>query len=133
MSINPAQVVGPESAAQPAESNSRALPAHGWTVPGQASSPPEAGNAPKQDINVSENKASSSELPQDEVQLQRDSQTNGDIVVKYMDHSGNVILQVPSTELLGLARSITEEFQSQAKARAAAVSGTRGEGEGHGH
>jgi len=133
MSINPAQAVGPEAAVQPAETNPRPLAAHGGTVPVPGSSQPESGNAPKQEASVSPNPASSSELPQDEVQVQRDSQTNGDIVVKYLDHSGNVIVQIPSTELLGLARAINEDFQRQAKARSAGA-GNGDEGDrSHGH
>ena len=51
------------------------------------------------------------------MQVQRDSQTNGEVVIKYLDHAGNLILQVPSSQMIGLARAIEEDFQQEAKAR----------------
>lgn len=70
------------------------------------------------------------ELPQDEVQVQRDEETNGEIVIKYMDHSGNVILQVPSSQVLGMKRLIGQDFRKAAEARTnAAEAPGRGEKE----
>ncbi len=83
--------------------------------------------------------SSASELPQDEVQLLRDQQTHGDVVVKYLDRSGNLVLQVPSSQVLGVARSIIQEFA--AKSQAQAEEGTASpanllpvsNGDNHGH
>lgn len=68
------------------------------------------------------------EIPQDEVQVQRDSQTNNEIVIRYVDGSRNLILQVPSSEMLKLARAIAQTFEQQATSRADRVEATNGEG-----
>lgn len=78
---------------------------------------PDSGNLPKQETRVPENAAASFEMPQDEVQVQRDSETNGVIVIKYLDHSGSVVLQVPSSQVLGMMRAIDQDFAEKAKAR----------------
>ncbi|HTZ81686.1 MAG TPA: hypothetical protein VMB66_00755 [Candidatus Acidoferrales bacterium] len=65
--------------------------------------------------------SSNSELPQageDEVQVQQGSQTDGRIVIKYLDPSGNLILQIPSSQVLGLARAIDQALNEQQKSRA---------------
>jgi hypothetical protein len=59
-------------------------------------------------------------MPQDEVQVQRDPAGSGQIVIKYLDDKGNLVLQVPSSQLLGLARAIEQTFNEQARDRAAA-------------
>jgi hypothetical protein len=109
-------------------------PAQAWVAPDGKAVTPDTGNAPKQEITTSEKNSPSPELPQDEVQVQRDSTTNGEIVVKYIDRSGNVIVQVPSTELLSLARSISQDFERQAKVRTTGGVAVSGEGDSiHGH
>lgn len=55
---------------------------------------------------------------EDEVQVQQGSQTDGKIVIKYLDHSGNLILQIPSSQVLGLARAIDQALDEQQKTRA---------------
>ena len=73
-------------------------------------------------------------MPQDAVEVHRDNETT-EIVIRYLDRSGSVILQVPSSEVLNVARSIAMDFQKQAKDRAA-TGGTTAAGEGgeiHGH
>lgn len=55
---------------------------------------------------------------QDEVEVQQGSQTDGRIVVKYLDPSGNLILQIPSSQVLGLARAIDQALNEQQKTRA---------------
>jgi uncharacterized FlaG/YvyC family protein len=63
----------------------------------------------------------SSDFPPDEVQLQLDSQIRDQVIVKYTDKAtGEVVLQVPSTQVLGVARGIYEDFQRQTKQRASA-------------
>jgi uncharacterized FlaG/YvyC family protein len=56
-------------------------------------------------------------MPTDEVQVQRDSATT-EIVIKYLDGSGNVILQVPSSQVLDVARAIDQGLQQESKDRA---------------
>lgn len=132
MSINPVQGIGPANETRFADANPR--PAQ------RRSSPPEAvgsdpGTPPKQEVHHPQTATGPIELPQDEVQVQRDSQTNGEIVIRYLNGSGNVILQVPSSQVLGVTRAIDEDFQQEAKAReiaGAAQAGTEG-GKTHGH
>ena len=54
------------------------------------------------------------ELPQDEVEVQRTNDGSGDIVIRYMDPHGNLILQIPSSQVLGLARAIERTLEQQA-------------------
>jgi hypothetical protein len=122
MSINPVQGIGPADATRFDNANSRPAP---QTQAGETakSAQPAAGNPPKQEVRASETAKLSAPLPQDEVEVQRDSTADGEIVIKYLDHSGNVILQVPSSEVLGVTRAIDRDFQREAKLRAS-VSGT---------
>jgi hypothetical protein len=132
MSINPVQGIGPVSEAQLADASLRLGPSRAAAAEGQESPQPNSGTSPNQPVRAAQNASSDSDLPQDEVQVQRDSQAD-EIVVRYLDHSGNLILQMPSSEVLGLTRAIGEDFQRQAKARAAGPQ-TVGEGEkNHGH
>ena len=127
MSINPVATVPAEAEAP--EFKPRSAPIQAWIAPGgNAAIAPSAGSAPKQQTHAAQPAAPSAELPQDEVQVQRDSQADGEIVVKYIDHYGNVIVQVPSTELLGLARAISQDFQHQLKVRSAGVTAAGDEG-----
>ncbi len=71
------------------------------------------------------------ELPQDEVQVQRDPAGSGQIVIRYLDSKGNLILQVPSSQLLGLARSIQETLSAQAKSHAADDATEQGDTHGY--
>ena len=58
-----------------------------------------------------------SEMPRDEVQVQRTNDGSGDIVIRYMDPHGNLILQIPSSQVLGLARAIEHALKEQASQR----------------
>ena len=134
MSINPVQVIGAESEAQFAEATLRRRAPQLSIPEGETPGQPNPGTVPGPETRIPQTVSASPELPQDEVQVQRDSDVDDEIVIKYVDHSGNLILQVPSSEVLGLARAIGQDFQQQAKARAA--SGTEAEGVGektHGH
>jgi uncharacterized FlaG/YvyC family protein len=119
MSINPVQAISQivEERLANAKSRQQQPPA---PVEVQTTDP-NAGRPPKADAQEKQNPSASAELPQDEVRVQRDSQTNDDVVVKYMDHSGDLILQVPSSQVLGVARAIDQDFRAEAKARAVAT------------
>ena len=56
----------------------------------------------------------SPQMPQDEVQVQRVNGAGGDIVIRYLDASGNLILQIPSSQVLGLARAVEQALEEQA-------------------
>jgi uncharacterized FlaG/YvyC family protein len=139
MSIGPVQNLGPVSeepsakASPPAErSQTSASPQE----PARKTAQPEKGTLPKQKEAGVKNPPSPAELPQDEVQVQRDSQNRDEVVIKYLDKTtGDLILQVPSAEVLSVARGIYQEFGQRAKVQESASTATvadKGE-EPHGH
>jgi len=95
---------------------------------------PDSGFRPKQQPSDTSPGIRSPEMPVDEVQVQQDSQTHGRIVIRYLDHSGDVILQVPSSQILGLAHAIEQALEQQAKSRMRNVIGRDAlEGGSNGH
>ena len=76
---------------------------------------PDSGTRPKAEIPDSNNVSAAAEMSQDEVCVQRDSSPNGQIVIKYLDSEGNLILQIPSTQVLGLAKAIEQALQDGAE------------------
>ena len=132
MSINPVTAISQLVEARLANANARTPqppPAQGVA----ATNEPNVGPLPKPEAQPPQKAAASAELPQDEVHVQRDSQADGDIVVRYTDHTGNLILQVPDAEVLDVTRAINQEFRAEAKARAAAVQAENKGGQSHGH
>ncbi|HKT87258.1 MAG TPA: hypothetical protein VJQ59_02395 [Candidatus Sulfotelmatobacter sp.] len=115
MSIDPVSAISPSSEPRPTDIR-RPQP------PPDAASP----SSPRPNVTRVSNQSSprpSSNSPapetlQDEVQVQRGSETDGKIVIKYLDHSGNLILQIPSSQVLGLARAIDQALDEQQKSRA---------------
>jgi len=76
------------------------------------------------------------EWPPDEVQLQLDSQIRDQVIIKYTDKAtGDVVLQVPSAQVLDVARGIYGDFQKEARVRSAedAVAAATVGGKRHGH
>jgi uncharacterized FlaG/YvyC family protein len=116
MSINPVQGIGTEPT-RFAQTNPRSTQPQTPDPDAQEFPPPNLGTNSKQEIHTVQRASSSAELPQDEVRVLRDKETNGEIVIKYLDHSGNVILQVPSSQMLGVTRAIDQEFLDRAKVR----------------
>jgi hypothetical protein len=114
MSINPVPIIEPAGAAQFAEDDPRQ---HASATAKANSAEPNPGTSPKQDAGTAQGSAATTEIPQDEVQVQRDSQTNGEIVIRYLDHYGNVIVQVPSAQMLGVTRAIDQDFLKDERAR----------------
>ena len=76
---------------------------------------PDSGTKPREEIRSSQPPSEPRETPQDEVQVQRTNGASGDIVIKYLDASGNLILQIPSAQVLGLARAVERALEEQAK------------------
>jgi hypothetical protein len=111
MSINP--VPGVEAAStQPTEASphrNRSAAAN------PRPAPPEPEPGPKPEADLSPSAPALTELPEDEVQVQRDSGAGGEIVIKYLDQSGGVILQVPSSQVLEVARAIDQEVAQEEK------------------
>jgi hypothetical protein len=125
MSINAVPNLDSAGSAQFAEASIQKRP----PAPQETTSAsPIAGSSLNSEAGAAQSSSSSTELPEDEVQVQRDSQTNGEVVIKYLDHAGNLILQVPSSQMIGLARAIEEDFQQEAKARSAPAPDNSGGG-----
>ena len=68
----------------------------------------------KQELHSGKLNPPPAEMPRDEVQVQRTNGGSGDIVIRYMDPHGNLILQIPSSQVLGLARAIERALEEQA-------------------
>jgi len=62
--------------------------------------------------------------------VHQDPEIKDQIIIQYLDHAKNVILQVPSDQELSVERGIAKESEEAAKLRdseAAAAAGTGGE------
>ncbi len=139
MSIGPVQNLGSVSQEPSAKANppaERSQTSANQQEPAEKTAQPETGTLPKQNETAVKNLPSPAELPQDEVQVQRDSQNRDEVVIKYLDKAtGDLILQVPSAEVLSVARGIYQEFGQQAKVQQSADTATvtdKGE-KSHGH
>jgi hypothetical protein len=138
MSIGPVQNLGLVKEEQPASGVRPAGKSQTATHEDEAAptlAQPGTGTQPKQEDPAVKNLPFPSELPRDEVQVQRDAQIRDEVVIKYLDTaSGDLILQVPSAEVLSVNRGIYQEFQQQAKVREDAGAGAADKGEkSHGH
>src|SRR5579859_1972392 len=134
MSINPVAGIGSGTNAQLAEQSPHGppRPSSGREIKGSAQ--PDPGTLSKQEIRIPQSVSESSEMPQDAVEVHRDNET-AEIVIRYLDRSGNVILQVPSPQVINVARSIDMDFQRQAEDRTGkgGTPAAGGRGENHGH
>ena len=83
--------------------------------------PPDSGLAPNRESQAPRKATKSFELPRDEVQVQRDAQNQ--IVIQYLDGSGKVIFQVPSSQILALQQAIEQALEQQEQSRASRTSG----------
>jgi hypothetical protein len=114
MSVNPVPTIDLTVGEQSANTNLQKRPsANPEVIPAQ----PDPGTSPKQEASSGQPAPISTELRQDEVQVQRNSETNGEVVIKYLDHFGNLIVQMPSSQMLGVTRAIDRDFQQKAKVR----------------
>jgi len=132
MSVNPVSFIAMNETAG-GQANRRAVP-----IPKSSSgegAAPEFGTVPKRRAHDPEGEQRFSEMWRDEVQVQvqRDSESNNEIVIKYVDRSGNLILQIPSSQVLGLARAIEQALAEQATERENARQAASEGGESRGH
>lgn len=96
--------------------------------------PPDAGNVSNPEGQPPSEAATVSQLQEDEVQLQRDSELKSELIVRYVTGSGTLILQVPGEQMLNLERAIAQEFeQENARPTTAAISAASNGGTSHGH
>jgi S-adenosylmethionine hydrolase len=114
MSINPVQNIEPATSFASHNSPGAQSPTPAPARKVQADS----GTLPDPEPGESQNVPSLSEVPKDEVEVQRDSQNNGEIVVRYVDHSGNLILQMPTEQVLNMTRAIDEDLERELQAPA---------------
>jgi hypothetical protein len=121
------------SATTAPEAHSAELRPRAGTTAHSNSIPPDSGPPPIRQTKVPPNQKESVELPRDEVQVQRDSQNQ--IVIKYLDGSGKVIFQVPSSQIVALQQAIEQALEDQAQRRWSATLRARSSPQGvrHGH
>jgi hypothetical protein len=129
MSINSIPLIKP--ATEIADSRESGAAPSSRSAPEQ----PDLGSPPEEETASTQNIPSLSEMPKDEVEVQRDGQTNGEIVVRYMDHAGNLILQVPSEQVLNVSRGIDQDLEREQEVRAKSEGTVEGDegGKSDGH
>ncbi|MGC2447577.1 MAG: hypothetical protein WA477_08030 [Candidatus Sulfotelmatobacter sp.] len=133
MSPSPANAIGAVNQAEFAGVDPTSAPVRP-TATISPSAKPDPEPASKRNGSDPADAPSSSELHRDEVQVQRESGTDGEIVIRYVDRFGDLVLQVPSAQVLGVSRAIDQELASEAKARASAdTTQPENEGDIHGH
>ena len=87
------------------------------------------GTNSNRELRLSESDPQAAPASRGEVQVQRDSERSDVIVIKYLDRSGNLILQMPSSQVLHLAQAIEKALEQDAQKRTASrVTGSRSEG-----
>ena len=78
---------------------------------------------------------SSSELPEDVVEVHQDPEAKDQIIIQCLEQAKDVVRQVPSKQELSVEHGIAQEIQPAAKLRARAnlaAAGSEGE-KSHGH
>jgi uncharacterized FlaG/YvyC family protein len=135
MSINPVHSFGTESGAQASAENVRTPRPQpsAVSVTIHAQEQPGSGTLQNPESQRAQKVAPEPERPEDVVQVQHDSQITDEVIIKYtVGATGRVILQVPSTEVLSVARGISEDFRQQAKQESSsAASAVKGVEHGH--
>lgn len=122
MIINPVQSFGTESGTQfPAAKVRVSRPqASPLSVTVSAQEQRGSGTLPNQEVQRAQKVAAESEGPQDVVHVQHDSQIADEVIIKYtVEATGRVILQVPSAEVLGVARGSHRIFDKRRNWKAA--------------
>jgi hypothetical protein len=125
MSTNPVQTIATADNSQLDSENLHSRMTQASVISSGAAN---SGTSPKQEASQPNQASALAEFPQDEVQVQRDSQTNGDIVIRYVDHLGDLVLQVPSSQVLGLTRAIDQALDQEVKARSSAAKSSENDG-----
>jgi uncharacterized FlaG/YvyC family protein len=135
MSINPVQSFGNESGVQASAESARAPRPQSTpvSVTIRAQEQSSSGTLPNQEIPHAQKVAADAEAPQDVVQVQHDSQITDEVIIKYtVEATGRVILQVPSAEVLSVARGISQDLREEAKLESSSTANAV-EGVEHGH
>jgi len=121
MSIAPVSSFAPDPSELAAKQVEGSVRIEASTVSGAATEATSSiwGSLPKQEVSPATNVASTYELPQDVVEVHQDSQVKDQLIVQYLDKAKNVVLQVPSSQELGVERGIAQDLQQSARLRAA--------------
>jgi len=115
MSIGPVQSFVPAGEVQPADAQPRAPQSRTVSTHNTLAPPIHLSREPAPTRQTQpDQSASEYQPPQDQVRVQRDTELQNELIFKYVDHSGNVIFQVPSNEALSVKRGIQQEFQQRA-------------------
>ncbi len=119
MSIDPVRDFGPANEIASNETQRQARqsePDPAGQLARKAVAPPDVGTLPKQEHLSTNPSPAAAEFPQDEVEVQQDTQIKDQVIITYREKTtGHVVLQVPSAQVLEVARGIYEEFQKQAE------------------
>lgn len=108
MSINP---VATDTAPAPPSLDTRELSSSNASVVKKTSADANLGSEPKQENSPRTPEEYSPPQLEDAVQVQRDGQDQ--IVIKYLDKEGRLVLQVPSSQVLGLQKAIERALEDQ--------------------
>ena len=108
-----AVVQGPGAAA--AEPTAGAVASAARTQPGRLPADESSGSAvqgsvPKREGQALKSASLQAESHPYEVQMQHDPQLENELIFRYVNREGDLILQVPSAEALSVKRGILEEF-----------------------
>jgi hypothetical protein len=120
MGINPVVAIWPTADAQFDGSGRSRAPLYSFPPPRSATPSPESEPSPKQESVQTSRPPSGVGEPQDEVEVRRDPQTDGEIVIRYLNHSGQLILQVPSSQVIDFQRAIAQNLQQASIVRTGA-------------
>lgn len=119
MNVGPAQQLPPETEVHESVRQ----------VPASKSQSPSSGNDLIREAPKPQNSSPVPAFVQDEVKVQWDSSDHL-MIYQFVNQSGSLVLQVPSEEVLGVARGIEESLQQEAtKQEAATLQAASGEGE----
>jgi hypothetical protein len=130
MSIAPVQSFPPDRSEPPESSSGRAGETPAKTAPQPAEEGAVSGTLPKQETSAEKIVPSTYELPPDVVEVHHDPEIKSQVIVQYLDQAKNLILQVPSSQELGVERGIAQDVQQAAKLRTSADTSAAGsEGE----
>ncbi|MGD0212153.1 MAG: hypothetical protein ABSB87_02900 [Terriglobales bacterium] len=129
MSIAPAEGFPPSSA----QSESASVGTGRQVRPAPAVAHPPIGSVsgtpPKQETPVANSAPTTYDLPPDVVEVHQDPVDKSQVIIQYLNQSGNVVLQVPSNQELGVERGIAQDFVQAAKLRARGSEGEEHHGD----
>jgi hypothetical protein len=113
--------IGPASAPRP---STQAQVEPGEVRAAQAQRTPAAGTSSNAENKPATAERTATPVPQDEVKVQWDT-SDQTVVYQFVNQQGSLVLQVPSEQMLNLARQISQELVQEAAPKEPA--GTEGE------